>query len=181
MLAAASTVDVFWDGVPNWIVAVTGVLTLLAAATAAVFAGPAALWTKKQADSSRRQAEIADAHLVLAQTEARASAARLDEQREEARQTERGQTEMRLDAIAPIILATARRVNLLVQTSPAGDLNMVTHEMTVDDQEWSLFRTAATITFTNVSSKIARVDIVDPAQGELSIRSGEPIVLAPGG
>ena len=88
---------------------------------------------------------------------------------------------MRLDAIAPIILATARRVNLLVQTSPAGDLNMVTHEMTVDDQEWSLFRTAATITFTNVSSKIARVDIVDPAQGELSIRSGEPIVLAPGG
>lgn len=174
-------VDVFWEGVPNWIVAGTGVVTLLAAATAAVFAGFAAFWTKKQADSGRRQAEIADGHLMLAQTEARSASARLDEQREEARHAERRQAEMRLDAIAPVVLAKARRTNLLVQRPRAGDFDMVSHEMTVGDPDPVLFRTAATITFNNVSSRIARVDIVDPAQGELSIRSGETIFLAPGG
>lgn len=181
IVADAAVVDVFWEGLPNWIMAATGALTLLAAATAAVFAGFAALWTKRQADSSRRQAEIAGGQLLLAQAEARSAAARLEEQREEAQHAERRQAEMRLDAIAPVVLATARRTNLLVQKPRASDFDMVSHEMTVGDQDQFLFRTAASITFNNVSSKIARVDIVDPAQGELSIRSGETIILAPGG
>lgn len=70
-------VDVFWEGVPNWLVAVTGVLTLAAALTAAIYAGRAAHWTKAQAESSGAQAAVAADTLRLALKESAAAQERL--------------------------------------------------------------------------------------------------------
>jgi hypothetical protein len=60
-------VDIAWEGIPNWVVAVSSFLTLGAAIFAGVFAGRAAHWTKAQAEASQRQVDLAHEALTVAQ------------------------------------------------------------------------------------------------------------------
>ncbi|MGC0371309.1 hypothetical protein [Microbacterium sp. SLBN-111] len=174
----AAAVDVAWEGLPNWISAVTGTLTLFAAITAAVFAGWAAHWAKQQAEAARAQTHTATEQLHLARDEATEARRQLDQQERKAVITERRQTEARLDTIAPLVIATARRHNLM--RSFQGSFVEVKHRQELEAEEDVFFRTSAAITFRNLSSTVARIDVVDSAQGELSVRSGEGIILSPG-
>lgn len=177
--ASSSMPDIAWEGVPNWISAVTGVMTLLAAVAAAIFAGRAAHWTKQQATAAAAQTTTSDEQLQLARDGAAKAQMQLEKQQREATRAERRQAEARLDVIAPVVLAVARRHNL-TKSSDGQSFEPVTHRREIDARTDALFRTSATITFQNLSNKIARVDITHPAYGELDIRSGESIILSPG-
>lgn len=173
-------VDVFWEGVPNWLVAVTGALTLAAALIAAIYAGRAAHWTKAQAESSEAQAAVAADTLRLALKESAAAQERLASQEADMRRAERRQSESRLDTIAPVVMATARRQALMIRLPGKREFDVASHDVEIRDDELAAFRTTADITLTNVSSRIARIDFTDLAQGELDVRQGIPIFLAPG-
>lgn len=176
---SSSLIDIAWEGVPNWISAVTSIMTLAAAVAAAIFAGRAAHWTKQQATAAAAQTTTADEQLQLARDGATKAQTQLEKQQYDATRAERRQSEARLDVIAPVVLATARRQNL-TGSFDGGPFQLITHRREVDARTEALFRTSATITFQNLSGKIARVDITHPAHGELSIRSGESIILSPG-
>ncbi|MDZ5146352.1 hypothetical protein [Microbacterium testaceum] len=177
--APSSMIDIPWEGVPNWISAGASILTLFAAVAAAIFAGRAAHWTKQQATAAAAQTTTADEQLKLARDGAAKAQMQLEKQQQDATRAERRQSEARLDGIAPVVLATARRHNL-TKSSDGEPFQPVAHRHEVDARTDALFRTSATITFRNLSDKIARVDITHPAHGELSIRSGEGIILSPG-
>lgn len=172
-------IDVFWQGVPNWLMVLMAFLTLVAATFAGVFARRAAHWTKAQAESSDTQASIAHESLELAQTAA-------EEQRQETTRAYRRLSESRLDALAPSIYAAASPGAPLLQVRRAvgtggswGDWEAVTDDFEVAENEQVIFRTNVTVTLSNYSDQVARVDIIDPAGGETDVRSGEMIVVPP--
>lgn len=200
--------------IPDWIQAVTSILTFLAAVAAGLYARRAAIYTKNQAEASDRQVEIAadalevtraqaaaaedhGSHQVeiaretldLARKEAQATQASADRQVEEAQATYRRYEESKLDALVPVVLA---------KVGKAGSSFLETKEVTAKggwSTSWSpfdfprnfeeseldkvIFRLRLQVVIENNSEQIARVDITDPARGEVDVPSGTPLIIAP--
>lgn len=181
-------VDIGWEGIPNWIQAGSAVLTLAAAIFAGVYAGKAAHWTKKQAESSKEQVRIAEDALTVAKSDADAARLIADRQREEAELAYRRVVESRLDDLAPTIFALARpRVSQPLETRyrledgrwtpwlPHQEVESFEQDQNLDVE----FQFRFEITFRNTSGVIARVDVVDLSKGSLGLAPGRPIVLPP--
>jgi len=178
------------------------VLTLFAAVLAWRQAAKAARRTSSQADATYRQAEatarqaqafddqvaIAQEALALARKEAQDARADADRLRLETDHTRRMLEEVRLDALAPTIIAralpspadTAGRPTLEVSKIVAGKLDQwypLDRQLQVGRDESYAFRTALTLWFENVSDCPAQIDILQPAGGELELLPGHPLVI----
>ncbi|KRE71700.1 hypothetical protein [Arthrobacter sp. Soil762] len=180
-------VDLVGEGIPNWIVAVTSVLTLAAAVTAGYFAGQAAKWTKQQAEASDEQVRIGKASLDVAHEEARLAQVVAARQRKEADDSYRNFAESRLDRLAPTILATANmRRSAGLRLYKTDDFSTWTFQRYVEEtyteeaQRKLQFRLRLVIHFQNVSDQIARISIVNAALGELEAQPpGRDIIVPP--
>lgn len=186
------TVSLVEPTVTDWIAVVVGALTLLAAVAAGFFAGRAAHWTKVQAEAADEQVGLARSALVVAQQEAKDARAEIARQREEAQIAARRLAEARVDASMPTVLARATpginvstfhdmlEIGRLDDASP-GQWTWATvdNQLDLPDDEEVLFRTNVTVHLKNVSTQIAQVAIIDPAQGEVSVRSGDSVLVPP--
>ncbi|MDR6793608.1 hypothetical protein J2X12_003113 [Pseudarthrobacter oxydans] len=179
------------DGVgPDWIQAITSVPTLLAAIAAGLFAGKAAVYTKHQAQASNRQVEIALEALEITRTQAASAEEHANRQVEEAQDTYRRYEESKLDALMPVVLATARRPgSWFIETNEvweSGEWPPFWEPFTRikdfdESQNYRVrFRISIKVELENVSNKIARIDIVDNSSGEVDVRGGEAIIVPPG-
>lgn len=126
---------------PDWIQAITSILTFLAAVAAGLYARRAAIYTKQQAGASDRQVQIAkdalavtkgqaaaaEAHseqqvelarenLEIARKEIQAAQVAAERQAEEAQASYRSYEESKLDAAIPVILATVKRPGWFLET-----------------------------------------------------------------
>ncbi|WP_104061123.1 hypothetical protein [Arthrobacter sp. 4R501] len=192
---------------PEWIQAVTSVLTFLAAVAAGWYARRAAIHTKQQAEASDKQVEIAgqaleitrkqaaaaEEHslesLEIARQEAQAVQAAAARQVEEAKATYRRYEESKLDAVIPEVLATVRRPGWFIETKELYEPGRWTdhwepftgvQHFEESQRNEIRFRIRLNVVIENVSSKTARVDIVDLANGELvNIRSDEHLIVPP--
>lgn len=176
---------------PDWITAWTGLGTLLAAIAAGIFAWRAAVWTKAQAQAAQDQLKLDREALELARQDAENARALAEDQRQEARRTARFAAETRADAMMPTVLARATpgakggRVLLEIQRWSAengtfGERLPVSEPLVIEAGERALFRTNVTIHVTNHSQQIGHVAVVDPARGEVDVRSGDSVLLGPG-
>lgn len=191
LLAGGTTVDLIGEGVPNWVMAVTGVLTLAAAVAAALFARSAAKHAgeqvkeaAKQTAEAHRQVELAEKQEAIAQRTLRAQAQESWRQHEAAVRVETRALEARLDERMPFIIARAKLTfsNLFVRSSDRDEWIEVEATQRMHGNDAPAFKQQVSLRFENVSSMPARIDIVDAAHGELEgLPSGEPLVVAPGG
>jgi hypothetical protein len=188
---------------PDWIQAITSILTLGVAVAAGLYARRAAIYTKQQAEASDKQVDIANDALAItraqavaaeqhgndqaelaretlevARKEAQAAQVAMDRQAEEAQATYRRYEESKLDAVMPVVLATARRPgSWFIETNEVWETGKwhpywepFTHAKIFEEsQNYTVrFRISIKIELENVSDKIARVDIVDNASGEVT-------------
>jgi hypothetical protein len=185
-------IDIGWEGIPNWIVAATSILTLGAAVTAGVFAGRAAHWTKAQSIATAEQVAVADEAVVIAREDAATAQATSELQRAEAERAARRYAESRLDGLAPTIYARATPgsasgpVDAIQQHRPATDSrreewDAVERPLKMASDSRIAFRTLVLVSLQNVSDRIAVIDIFDPVGGGVDgLRAGESFVLPPG-
>jgi multidrug efflux pump subunit AcrA (membrane-fusion protein) len=187
--------DIAWQDWEHWLPMALSVATLVAALGAWLLAGRAARRTTRQADATRRQATafdeqvaIAREALALARQEAQSARADAERQRSEADRSRRLLEEARLDALAPTIVAralpdgsgTPGRPALEACQLTAGGQDRwrpLTAQIQVGRDQTYAFRTALTLWFENVSDRVAQVDIVDSAGGELDLLPGHPLVV----
>ncbi|HEY8722103.1 hypothetical protein [Pengzhenrongella sp.] len=192
-------VDIAWEGVPNWIAACASALTLGAALVAGYFASKAAHWTKKQAEATDAQVKIEQAALEVAREDAQLARDAADSQRAETDRANRRLEESRLDQLAPVIFARAipggaePEISGFDHTRDDGSpyrtgWQQVGDRLEVPKTENEAFRFTIKITFENISSLLARIDIIDATfgemsgpQGEFSVQQGEAFYLAPSG
>ncbi|WP_369371736.1 hypothetical protein AB1046_00020 [Promicromonospora sp. Populi] len=102
-LQTEATAEALNPTVTDWINAVSGALTFLAAVAAGLFAWRAAHWTKEQAKAADDQVTVAHAALALAQQEAQDARDEAAHQRSEARRATLRLEEARIDATMPTI------------------------------------------------------------------------------
>jgi hypothetical protein len=178
--------------ITDWIAAVVGVLTLAAAVAAGVYARRAAHWTKAQAHAADKQVRLARTALGVAQQEAMDARRANDHQRKEARIAARRLAEARVDARMPTLLARATpgtndgtfrdvlEIGRRDDSSPGKwTWAPVDSQLELPGDEEVLFRTNITMHLANFSTQIAQVAIIDPAQGEVSVRSGDSVLVPP--
>jgi hypothetical protein len=144
--------------------------------------------TARQAQAFDEQVAIAREALALARQEAQDARADADRLRHETDHTRRMLEEVRLDALAPTIIAralpsvsdAAGRPRLEVCQLTAGRQDRwrpLVGQLQVGRDESYAFRTALTLWFENVSDCPAQIDIVEPAGGELELLPGHPLVI----
>lgn len=189
-VARGSGVDLIGEGLPNWIMAITGVLTLGAAVAAALFARAAAKHagaqvreSEKQTTEAHRQAELADVQASLARRTLRAQTLEAQRQNEAAHRAERRTLEARLDERMPFVIARAKLnySNLFALSSGEDIWQTVTEQARIPPRSAPTFSQEVIVTFENVSAVPARIDIIDAAHGEFSgLPLGEPLVVSPG-
>jgi hypothetical protein len=179
---------------PNWVIAVTGLLTFIVAVVAAVYAAKAARSGREQVDEARKQTMDAHVQAEAAQSQVRVAEASLAQQTETAAEqhdallrSERRAIEARVDDRMPTVLAEAHlpdpRLEVMGSSGPAdfewhglkGTLEYPSTEITPN------FRQRVDISIRNVSAVAARVDVFDAAGGEIAgVPSGTSLVLGPG-
>jgi hypothetical protein len=181
------TADFWGEAVPNWIGAVVGVLTLGAAIAAGVFAARAAHWTKKQAESSEDQAETAAKALSVAEVDAAAARVDAEFQRSEAARVSRRAEETRLDALVPSIFAGAELGSPAYNGPTAIDFHRWVNgdytsweplkaDVEIEQNDMVIFRMTVILTFENLSDVPARIDVVEPDNGDITdLASGTPL------
>lgn len=163
-------VDIGWQGIPNWVMAISSFLTLGAAIFAGFFAGRAAHWTKAQAEASDRQVDLAHETLKVAKQDSEVAKETGERQRAEAERSYRLLVQAQLDALAPVVLATATPINagadesyLWSQRNIGGvwesTWDCVSEQLTVHSDERLRFRFTANLTFKNISDTVARINI----------------------
>lgn len=176
-------VDIPWEGIPNWITASTSALTLVAAVFAGIFARRAAHWTRKQAEATDLQVDIARTALGVAEQDALAAQTAIDLQRTEADRSARAREETRLNSLAPIIFARAKPSRIInrafLEIRSADGWTRVDNPIEVQGHETHIFRTNLILEFENVSENVAQVDIIDHASGETELRSGDALFVSP--
>lgn len=185
-------VDIAWEGIPNWVVAVSSLLTLGAAIFAGVFAGRAAHWTKAQAKASQRQVDLAHEALTVAQQDSEVAKETADRQRAEAERSYRLLVQAQLDALAPVVLATATPINAGTDESYLWSQGYVggvweniwarvAEQLEVPSGERLRFRFTVNLEFKNVSDKVSHIDIVDRAGGVFDGHSDSsmPVLVVP--
>ncbi|MBE1514290.1 hypothetical protein [Nesterenkonia halotolerans] len=170
-------VDFWGEGVPNWLMSVSTLLTLVVAGVAAFFAYKAAHWTKDQAEASRDQAKYALEALEVAQRDSELANATSERQRAEADRSYRLLVEAQLDSLAPVVLATARPSNFgpngayLWSHRYVGGIwesnwNPITDDLEVGGNEQLQFRYSAALRFRNVSDTVAHIEILGNSGGK---------------
>ncbi|NDK32439.1 hypothetical protein [Nesterenkonia haasae] len=189
-------VDVWAEGVPNWIMAGSTLFTAGVASVAAFFAYRAANWTKKQAEASQDQVENARKALEVAHQDAEVAKATSESQRAEADRSHRLLVQAQLDALAPVVLAKASPTD---QTPPGrhfflwmrrdtrssggnlGAWKAVTEKLELPREEKYRFKFSVHLAFENVSDAVARVDILDTTGGKFpDFREGTmPFTVVP--
>jgi hypothetical protein len=160
--------------VTDWIDATTGVLTLGAAVAAGVFARNAAHWTKQQAQSAQDQVDIANESLAVARSDAEVARALAEDQRREAEVASRRMAEDRVDAGMPTVLIRATpgadRVGLTQSwrhRANGRQWENVDHDEEITEADLdAVFRVTAKFDVENLSDRVARVVLIDPAGGE---------------
>lgn len=176
--------DFGWD--PNWIMAGTSILTLGAAIVAGRYAAKAAHWTRKQAEAGNEQVRIASDALAVAQGEAHEAHVANDRQQEEAAAAYRRFAESRLDSLVPVVFGVARPVGTCLQVRRKDGSGQWTgwHDVTESHEETGgvdvVYRTTVNVELRNVSNQIARVAVVENANGENTLPPGE-FTIPPGG
>jgi len=182
-------VSIPWEGIPNWIVAGTGLLTLIAAAVAAGFAGRAAHWAKKQSTTAEQQVTIAKEQLANARTELDVAQRAADQSAEAAARAERRAIESRLDLLQPAVYARATAGTpgapnqlLMVRDNRDPSWRPVTDDLDIPaGGEMVTFSLNVTLTFRNVSSQTAEIAIPERSLGEIQLLpQGRSLFLAPG-
>lgn len=198
---------------PDWIQAITSILTFLAAVAAGWYARRAAIYTKQQATASDEQVRIAkdaldvtkgqaiaaESHgsdqvalarenLEIARREIQATQEAAQRQAEEAQASFKNYQESKLDAAMPVILATVKRSGWFLETKEAWEDGQWTPNWETFSQaryfeesqnHTVIFRIRLNVHLENMSQQIARVDIVDSAHGEVSVRGGTSIIVPP--
>lgn len=170
-------VDIWGEGVPNWIMAVSTLLTLGVAGVAAFFAYKAAHWTKDQAEASRDQAKYAREALDVAQRDSELATETSEHQRAEADRSYRLLVQAQLDALMPVVLATAEPGDpgpegfyLWARRDGGGSGGNawapVTETLEIPRGERYWFRFTAELSFQNISGTVARINIVNNAGGK---------------
>lgn len=192
-------VDLIGEALPNWIIAVSSALTLIAAVGAGVYAARAAHWTKEQAKTGAEQVEISRRNLRLAEGEALTAQAEAERRAEESRRqleeaaaARRREEERRLDALIPSIFASAlpgvtvdsNRIGIYFRRG-TDNWEQLTEplEFTSEDRDLA-FLQVLYIRLRNLGSVPARIDFTDTYGGELTfngelIESGTPLYVLP--
>lgn len=192
MLFAGETgVDVVGEAIPNWIMAVTGALTLAAAVAAALFARSAAKHAGnqvseavKQTAEAHRQVELAEKQDLFAQQSLNAQAIEASRQHAAATRVERRALEARLDERMPFVIARAgpAAYSLYFRTSENGEWSAVTEDKRYDFWILPTFMQVVRVRFENVSTMPARINVVHFSGGSFpELPAGEPVAIAPGG
>ncbi|MBO3084068.1 hypothetical protein [Cellulomonas fengjieae] len=197
MVSAALPVlgDIAWQDWEEWVPLALSVLTLVVALFAWGSAARAGRRVARQGEATLRQAKafdeqvaIAREALELARREALDARADADRQRQETDRTRRMLEEVRLDSLAPVVVARAMPSGSDAPGRPRLDACQLTvggqgtwrplsgHLAVGLDQAYA-FRTALTLWFENVSDRAAQVDILDSAGGELDLLPGHPVVI----
>lgn len=148
--------------------------------------------TKAQAEAAEvhgaQQVQIARETLDVARQEAHVAQIAADRQLEEAQAAYRRYEESRLDALVPDVLVTVRRPGNFVEMNEqwdndangwAGNWTPIEQTRYFEENQRVIFRIRLNIALQNVSDRAARIDIIDPANGDVSVRQGEPIILPP--
>ncbi len=197
MIPAALPVlgDVVWADWERWAPLAVAVATLVVALCAWGAAAKAARRTARHAEAGLRQARsfeeqvaIAREALELARREALDARSDADRQREETDRTRRMLEEVRLDVLAPTVVARAipggsdapgrPRLEACQLTAGGQDRwRALSEQLAVGRDQTYAFRTALTLWFENVSDRAAQVDILDAAGGELDLLPGHPLVV----
>ena len=190
LLAGGSGVDVAGEAVPNWIMAVTGFLTLCAAVAAAWFARRAAKHAGEQVAESaaqtaeaHRQVELSERQEAIAQRTLVAQADAARKQHEAALRVERRSLEARLDERIPFVIARAKPAmySLYDRLSDNDEWSAVIDEQALELYILPSYMQMVSVQFENTSSMPARIDVVHAANGGFSqLPEGEPLVVAPG-
>lgn len=179
---------------PNWIIAITGVLTFITAVVAATYAAKAArrgreqvVEARKQTEEAHAQAEAGKSQADLAEASLAQQTATASEQHQALLRSERRAVEARVDARMPTVIAEAHLPNnrLEVMGSDGGvDFEWRGYKAAMEYEASGItpnFRQHVDITIRNVSTVVARVDVVHPAGGEIEeVPSGTSLVFAPG-
>lgn len=150
--------------------------------------------TRVQAESAEEhgnhQAEIARETLEVARKEAQVAQVAADRQLEEAHAAYRRYEESRLDALVPVVLVIVRRPGNFIEMNEnwdnvangwAGNWTPLNLTRYFEEDQRVIFRIRLNVEIQNVSAHAARVDILDPGNGEVSVRQGEPISIPPHG
>ncbi|MCL3819536.1 hypothetical protein [Aeromicrobium wangtongii] len=176
-----SSIDVGWEGIPNWIAAGAGVLTFAVALAAAYFAYRAWGAAKDQAEAGRRQATAAEHQLAVATAQSEKFEQQLLEQSERDRNTRRREIEARLDAIAPNVLVDASVPQIELSAGLDVSWRPLDQPLMMEAGDDHLFRIRSVLRLHNISSQPARIAFLDAVDDEIEgLRSGQEIVLPPG-
>lgn len=183
-------VDLVGEAIPSWIMAATGVATLLAAIAAALFARKAASHAGEQVKEAaaqtaeaHRQVELSVRQEAIAQRTLKAQIDESRRQHDAAIRVERRALEARLDERMPFIIARARLPFRNLQQRPYGNDGWlpVDEQLRVGSRNAPAFQQEVSVRLENVSVMPARIDIVDAAGGEFQGQpSGQPLVVGPG-
>jgi hypothetical protein len=179
---------------PNWVIAVSGVLTLVTAVVASIYAAKAARRGREQVDEARKQTAEAHAQADAAESQVRLAEASLAQQAETALaqheallRSERRAIEARIDARMPTVIAEAHlpdpRLEVMGSSGPADfEWHGLKGEMEYSSSVITpAFRQRVDVAVRNVSTVVARIDVFDAAGGEIDgVPSGTSLVLGPG-
>lgn len=168
--------------VTDWIQAVAGVLTLCTAIAAGIGAWRAAHWTKEQAQATANQVDVARQAVRVAEDDAAVARAQADDQRREAARAARRLAEDRIDQQMPTVLiratpSTTRRPFLedrLASNQWAAVDEEIAHR---DVDALRVLRVNVGFQLQNLSDRIARVVVIDPAWGQYDLGPEGVLVL----
>ncbi|MCJ0700235.1 hypothetical protein FRIG_03650 [Frigoribacterium faeni] len=179
---------------PNWVIAVSGVLTLITAVVAAIYAAKAARRGREQVEEAGKQTSEAHAQAEAAKSQVRLAEASLAQQTETAStqheallRSERRAIEARVDARMPTVIAEAHLPDPRLEvTGSNGPAELEWHGFKAEMEYLPSgitpsFRQRVDVAIRNVSTVVARIDVVDAVGGEIDgIPSGTSLVLGPG-
>lgn len=176
----------------DWIIAVVSSLTLIAAGVAGYYAKQAARWTRAQAESAEAQVDVATQSLEEAQSQTADARAMAEHQRQESARAHRRLLEARYDQSMPTVLVSAspgiadlgneRGLLEINQPTSNQDWSVVAEpfEIAKGEGEGLALRINLTIHLENLSSQIAQVAVVSQGTGEVSVKSGQAVLVRPG-
>lgn len=174
----APSIDVAWEGIPNWIAASAAVLTFVVALVAAAFAYHAWRAAVAQSVAGERQAEAAEKQLRIASDQAELFAQQIAHQTDRDFEARRREIQAQIDAIAPSVLATAE-INDLLGSHDGRSWYPILDPKVLEGDEQQLFKLSAKIRLQNTSSHPARLAFPDAE--EFGLGSGREMVIEPNG
>lgn len=142
---------------------------------------------KATQEAAERQAQETKA---AAERQLEVARSALERQVQEAQVANRRYEESRLDAVVPVVLATVRRPGAFIEARRrTADGEWPTNWTSIEvptyieenQQNETMFRIRLDVILQNVSDQIARIEIIDPARGEVNVKSGKAIIVRPRG